>query len=211
MKLSQIRKDYSSKSLDIKDINTNPIEQFRSWMAEAIDSEVPEVNAMCLSTLGLDGYPNGRIVLLKEVDQGFVFFTNYASEKGREIASSPRASLTFFWPQLERQVRISGDLSKVSGAESDAYFHSRPKGSQIGAWASPQSTIIANREELTSRQQAFEEKFATEPLTRPTHWGGYRLTPIRMEFWQGRPSRLHDRISYQMNPDHSWKIDRLAP
>ncbi len=211
MNLSEIRKDYSSKSLDISNINTDPIEQFRTWIGEAIDSEVPEVNAMCLSTMGLDGYPNGRIVLLKEVDQGFVFFTNYASEKGREIASSPKASLTFFWPELERQVRIVGDLAKVSTAESDAYFKSRPVASQIGAWASPQSTIISSREELTSRQKAFEEKFATEALTRPTHWGGYRLIPFRMEFWQGRPSRLHDRLCYQKHSDQSWEISRLAP
>jgi pyridoxamine 5'-phosphate oxidase len=210
-KLSEIRKDYSSKSLDINDINSDPIQQFRIWIDEAIDSEVPEVNAMCLSTMGLDGYPNGRIVLLKEVDEGFVFFTNYASEKGREIAAIPRGSLTFFWPELERQVRITGDLTKVSSAESDAYFLSRPTASQIGAWASPQSTILGSREELSSRQKAFEEKFKVEELTRPSHWGGYRLLPFRLEFWQGRPSRLHDRISYQKNPDESWTINRLAP
>ncbi|WP_026967198.1 pyridoxamine 5'-phosphate oxidase [Algoriphagus terrigena] len=211
MKLSEIRKDYTSKSLDISDVKKDPLLQFRTWLDEAIDSEVPEVNAMCLSTLGLDGFPNGRIVLLKELDLGFVFFTNYQSEKGQEIASNPKASLTFFWPELERQVRIMGTLEKVSGEESDTYYHSRPMGSQIGAWASPQSKPIADREELVSRQQEFEQRFSSEPISRPAHWGGYRLMPMKIEFWQGRPSRLHDRICYQKDSEEGWKITRLAP
>ncbi len=211
MKLSEIRKDYTSKSLDINDVSHDPLRQFRIWIDEAIDSEVPEVNAMCLSTLGLDGFPNGRIVLLKEVDHGFVFFTNYQSEKGQEIAANPRASLTFFWPELERQVRVMGGLEKVSDQESDAYFHSRPVGSQIGAWASPQSKPIADREELASRQGEFERRFSSEPIARPPHWGGYRLTAFRIEFWQGRPSRLHDRICYQKDAKGNWEITRLAP
>lgn len=210
-KLSEIRKEYTIKSLDINDVSFDPLHQFRIWLDEAVDSEVPEVNAMCLSTLGLNGYPNGRIVLLKELDHGFVFFTNYESEKGQEIAANPKASLTFFWPELERQVRIMGELDKVSGQESDHYFHSRPMGSQIGAWASPQSKEIANREELTARLEEMEKRFSTEPITRPQNWGGYRLIPFRIEFWQGRPSRLHDRICYQKKANGDWLISRLAP
>lgn len=210
MKLSEIRKEYTTKSLDVNDVSTDPIRQFKSWLEEAIDSEVPEVNAMCLSTLGLDGFPNSRIVLLKEVDQGFVFFTNYESEKGREIAATPKASITFFWPELERQVRIKGTLEKVDAEVSDRYFHSRPRASQIGAWASPQSQSIPDRQVLTDRQSQFEQKFSTEELTRPSHWGGYRLNPFRIEFWQGRPSRLHDRICYTQAED-GWQITRLAP
>ena len=211
MKLSEIRKDYSLKSLDIKDVTHEPFHQFRIWFDEAIDAEVPEVNAMGLSTLGLNGYPNGRIVLLKEVDHGFVFFTNYESEKGLEIAANPKASLTFFWPELERQVRVMGDLEKVSAQESDHYFFSRPYGSQIGAWTSPQSREIESREELESNQKRIEERFSKEPIIRPAHWGGYRLVPFRVEFWQGRPSRLHDRIAYQKQAAGHWKIARLAP
>lgn len=211
MKLSEIRKDYTIKSLDINDVSFDPFHQFRVWLDEAIDSEVPEVNAMCLSTIGLNGFPNARIVLLKEMDHGFVFFTNYESEKGQEIAANPKASLTFFWPELERQVRIMGELEKVSEEESDKYFHSRPMGSQIGAWTSPQSQEIENREELTNRLAAMEKRFSSEPISRPSHWGGYRLLPFRIEFWQGRPSRLHDRICYQKREGGEWSIVRLAP
>lgn len=211
MKLSEIRKEYTIKSLDFNDVSFDPLQQFRVWLDEAIDSEVPEVNAMCLSTLGLNGFPNARIVLLKEMDHGFVFFTNYESEKGQEIAANPKASLTFFWPELERQVRIMGQIEKVSAQESDSYFDSRPKGSQLGAWTSPQSQIIENREELNSRLESMEKRFSAEPISRPPHWGGYRLLPIRIEFWQGRPSRLHDRISYQKQTNGNWEISRLAP
>lgn len=211
MKLSEIRKEYTIKSLDFNDVSFDPLQQFRVWLDEAIDSEVPEVNAMCLSTLGLNGFPNARIVLLKEMDHGFVFFTNYESEKGQEITANPKASLTFFWPELERQVRIMGQIEKVSAQESDAYFDSRPKGSQLGAWTSPQSQIIENREELNLRLELMEKRFSIEPISRPPHWGGYRLLPIRVEFWQGRPSRLHDRISYQKQTNGIWDISRLAP
>ncbi len=211
MKLSEIRKDYTIKSLDFNDVSFDPFNQFRVWLDEAIDSEVPEVNAMCLSTLGLNGFPNARIVLLKEMDHGFVFFTNYKSEKGQEIEANPKASITFFWPELERQVRIMGLIEKVSEKESDEYFLSRPKGSQIGAWTSPQSATIADRNELNSRLEEMEKRFSSEPLTRPDFWGGYRLVPIKIEFWQGRPSRLHDRICYDKQSDGSWKISRLAP
>jgi pyridoxamine 5'-phosphate oxidase len=211
MKLSEIRKEYTIKSLDFNDVSFDPFNQFRVWLDEAIDSEVPEVNAMCLSTLGMNGFPNARIVLLKEMDHWFVFFTNYESEKGREIAANPKASLTFFWPELERQVRIMGLIEKVSNKESDEYFLSRPKGSQIGAWTSPQSATLADRSELNRRLEEMEKRFSSEQLTRPDFWGGYRLLPFKIEFWQGRPSRLHDRICYEKQSDGSWKIFRLAP
>ncbi|MDP2042496.1 MAG: pyridoxamine 5'-phosphate oxidase [Algoriphagus sp.] len=211
MKLSEIRNEYTIKSLDFNDVSFDPFNQFRVWLDEAIDAEVPEVNAMCLSTLGLNGFPNARIVLLKEMDHGFVFFTNYKSEKGQEIEANPKASMTFFWPELERQVRILGLIEKVSEKESDEYFLSRPRGSQIGAWTSPQSATIADRNELNSRLEEMEKRFSSEPLTRPDFWGGYRLLPFKIEFWQGRPSRLHDRICYEKHSDGSWKISRLAP
>ncbi|WP_026951704.1 pyridoxamine 5'-phosphate oxidase [Algoriphagus mannitolivorans] len=211
MKLSEIRKDYTLKTLDIKDVKSNPIQQFKVWFEEAVDSEVLEVNAMCLSTIGKDGFPAGRIVLLKGVDHGFVFFTNYSSDKGQEIEENPKVSLTFFWAELERQVRVTGTLEKISSEESDEYYFSRPLGSQIGAWSSPQSQKIPNREFLEKTIQELEVKFSKEPITRPTNWGGYRLDPIRFEFWQGRPSRLHDRIAYEKKPDGSWEIFRLAP
>lgn len=211
MNLSEIRKEYTLKSLDIKDVSLDPLRQFSHWFQEAVDAEALEVNAMCLSTLGINGYPNGRIVLLKEVDHGFVFFTNYESEKGQELAALPKASLTFFWAELERQVRVSGDLEKISSAESDAYFFSRPLGSQIGAWTSPQSKAIPDREFLEKRLQEMEQRFSEEKLSRPPHWGGYRLNPIQIEFWQGRPSRLHDRIRYEKSESENWIISRLAP
>lgn len=211
VKLSDIRKDYSLKSLEIKEVSIDPIRQFRVWLDEAIDAEALEVNAMCLSTIGIDGFPNGRIVLLKELDHGFVFFTNYESTKGKEIDANPRASITFFWPEIERQVRVTGNLSKISDKESDDYFFSRPYGSQIGAWASPQSREITDREEIEIKQRQVVERFEEHPMERPSHWGGYRLIPKRMEFWQGRPNRLHDRICYEQKKDGSWKISRLAP
>ncbi|MFC5190816.1 pyridoxamine 5'-phosphate oxidase [Algoriphagus aquatilis] len=211
MRLADIRKDYTLKSLEIKDVSLDPLRQFKLWMDEAIDSEALEVNAMCLSTLGLDGFPNGRIVLLKELDHGFVFFTNYESEKGNELNSNPKASLTFFWAEIERQVRVIGEVAKISEEESDEYFFSRPFGSQIGAWASPQSREISGREVIEANQRVIEEKFTPTTMVRPPHWGGYRLVPHRMEFWQGRPSRLHDRICYTKEAKGDWKISRLAP
>lgn len=211
MKLSEIRKDYTLKTLDIKDVNPEPIRQFQVWFDEAVDSEVLEVNAMCLSTIGMDGFPTGRIVLLKGVDHGFLFFTNYSSDKGKEIAANPKVALTFFWAELERQVRVTGTLEKVSEEESDTYYFSRPVGSQIGAWASPQSQKISSREVLEKNIEELKAKFAYTPITRPPHWGGYRLNPTRIEFWQGRASRLHDRICYELNSEGQWDISRLAP
>lgn len=211
MRLADIRKDYTLKSLEIKDVSIDPLRQFKLWLDEAIDAEALEVNAMCLSTLGLDGFPNGRIVLLKELDHGFVFFTNYESEKGNELNTNPKASLTFFWAEIERQVRVIGTVTKINEEESDAYFFSRPYGSQIGAWASPQSREISGREIIEDNQRNLERKFTESPMVRPPHWGGYRLTPHRIEFWQGRPSRLHDRICYTKESTGEWKIIRLAP
>jgi pyridoxamine 5'-phosphate oxidase len=210
MEISSIRKEYTLKSLDSKELNFDPIAQFKIWLQEALASEVLELNAMTLSTIGLDGSPNGRIVLLKEVDHGFVFFTNYQSEKGKELEISGKASLTFFWAELERQVRIKGVVSKIAESESDEYFFSRPIGSQIGAWTSPQSQKIESREILDQRQQEVEMRFQKEPMIRPAHWGGYRLIPSSVEFWQGRSSRLHDRICYKIGND-GWSMDRLAP
>ncbi|PZX46044.1 pyridoxamine 5'-phosphate oxidase [Algoriphagus chordae] len=210
MDISAIRKDYSIKTLDISHVNDNPITQFHSWFEEAVKAEVLEVNAMTISTLGLDGIPNGRIMLLKGVDTGFVFFTNYQSEKGQELEKTKAASLTFFWPELERQVRVRGKVEKVSSEESDSYFFSRPIGSQIGAWVSPQSQVISSREDINTRKLEIEKQFADKALTRPPHWGGYRLMASSIEFWQGRPSRLHDRIKYELK-DEKWIINRLAP
>ena len=175
MNISAIRKDYSIKSLDISDVKSDPIQQFESWFEESLNAEVLEVNAMTVSTLGLDGSPNARILLLKGVDTGFVFFTNYQSEKGKELEIHAYASLTFFWPELERQVRVRGKVEKVSSEESDNYFFSRPIGSQIGAWVSPQSQMITSREEINSRQQNVEKEFEGKAMSRPAHWGGYRL------------------------------------
>ncbi|MBY5950223.1 pyridoxamine 5'-phosphate oxidase [Algoriphagus marincola] len=211
MDISSIRKDYTLKSLDISDVNDSPFEQFHQWLREAISAEVLEVNAMTLSTLHADGYPNGRVVLLKELDYGFVFFSNYQSEKGQELENHPKASLTFFWPELERQVRVMGTVEKISESQSDEYFLSRPRGSQIGAWASPQSHKINSREVLEERLKEMQLRFEEEKLIRPPHWGGYRVLPHKIEFWQGRPSRLHDRILYEKNEAGAWTISRLAP
>ena len=210
MNISAIRKDYFIKSLDITDVNSNPISQFVSWFEESVIAEVLEVNAMTVSTIGLDNTPNARILLLKGVDEGFVFFTNYQSEKGRELEKHNSASLTFFWPELERQVRVRGKVEKVTAEESDSYFFSRPLGSQIGAWVSPQSQKIDSRVDISTRQVDVEKQFEGKEMTRPPHWGGYRLMPSSVEFWQGRPSRLHDRIKYELE-EGKWVIARLAP
>lgn len=210
--IADIRKDYRLQSLLEKDVDPNAMKQFDTWWQEAIHSAIDEVNAMTLATASADGVPSARIVLLKGYDEkGFVFFTNYESFKAKDLAENPRACLVFFWKELERQVRITGLVEKVSAEESDLYFNSRPQGSRIGAWVSPQSQVIKNREWLDERTKELTEKYTTEPLTRPPHWGGYRVKPICIEFWQGRASRLHDRIQYTLGEDGKWDIERLAP
>ena len=210
--IADIRRDYSLKTLLETEVANDPFLQFGDWWQQAIESEIDEVNAMTLATASLEGVPSARIVLLKAYNEnGFVFFSNYESAKGQELAENPRASLLFFWKELERQVRITGMVEKLSAAENDEYFLSRPTGSQIGAWASPQSHVIENRSWLENRVNELNEKFKTEPLSRPPHWGGYRVKPVIIEFWQGRSSRLHDRLQYTLQDDGSWKIERLAP
>jgi len=198
--------------LSEKDVLPNPFRQFDKWWQEAIHCNLEEVNAMTLATATADGMPDARIVLLKGFDEkGFTFFTNYNSAKGVELLENPRASLVFFWKELERQIRISGLISLTSEKVSDDYFNSRPEGSRIGAWASPQSEAIESREWLEQNEKKFQEEWAGRKITRPPHWGGYLVKPVRMEFWQGRPSRLHDRLLYTLQPNGSWKIERLAP
>lgn len=209
--LAELRNEYARGSLDEHDVEPDPIRQFQLWFQQALDAQVPEPNAMTLATVDEQGQPSARIVLVKGADaRGFVFFTNYESRKGHDLAINPRASLLFYWIELERQVRIEGTIEKTSAQESDAYFASRPLGSRIGAWASDQSREIAGRAVLEEREQAFAERFGDNP-PRPPQWGGYRVVPARMEFWQGRPSRLHDRIVYTRNADASWQISRLSP
>jgi len=210
--IADIRKDYKLQRFLETDAKADAIEQFTAWWQDAINSEIDEVNALTLCTATADGKPSGRIVLLKGYDSnGFVFFTNYNSKKGKTLQDNPQASLVFFWKELERQVRIDGIIQKVSAAESDAYFFSRPVSSQVGAWASPQSKVIENREVIEKNVENYEKEFAVNPISRPAHWGGYRLVPDCIEFWQGRPSRLHDRLQYTLQDNKLWKIERLAP
>jgi pyridoxamine 5'-phosphate oxidase len=210
MSIADIRKDYQLKSLSELEVNNNPFSQFSSWWDEAVQSEIEEVNAMTLSTITNEGRPSSRIVLLKGFDaKGFVFFSNYNSSKAQQISSNSHVSLLFFWKELERQIRIDGVCSKVSAEESDAYFHSRPIGSRLGAWASPQSEKIKDREVLVQRLASVTQEFGLD-VPRPPHWGGYQVVPTRIEFWQGRSNRLHDRILYE-EQELSWQISRLAP
>jgi pyridoxamine 5'-phosphate oxidase len=209
-KLANIRLDYRLKGLHESELDANPLNQFKLWFDEVIQSELSEPNAMLLSTAS-NGRPSGRIVLLKGVDDaGFTFFTNYASKKGEEIEVNPQVALTFFWKELERQVRIEGRIEKTSEKESDDYFAIRPRGSQIGAWVSHQSEIIENREALEEKLKTFEQEFEGVPVPRPPYWGGYHVIPDYMEFWQGRPSRLHDRLAYVLK-DGIWVVERLSP
>lgn len=210
--IASIRKEYKLKSLDEAAAAGNAIKQFDRWWQDAINSEIDEVNAFTLATAAADGKPSARIVLLKGYDEkGFVFFTNYQSHKGQELATNPQGCMVFFWKELERQIRIEGSIEKISAEESDEYYFSRPLSSQVGAWASPQSSVIKNREVIEDNVKKYEAQFAGSSISRPPHWGGYRLQPQAIEFWQGRPSRLHDRLLFTLLEKNEWKIERLAP
>ena len=209
--IANIRHDYHLKGLVENDLDADPLKQFRLWFNEVIGAGISEANAMMLSTFS-NGRPSGRVVLLKDLDErGFSFFTNYASKKSREMEANPQVALTFFWKELERQVRIEGRVVRTSDAESDAYFAVRPRGSQIGAWVSDQSEVIPDRAFLEEKTESFKTRFEDSEVPRPPHWGGYRVIPDYVEFWQGRPSRLHDRLAYTKQVDGSWKIERLSP
>ncbi|WP_374336505.1 pyridoxamine 5'-phosphate oxidase [Leeia sp.] len=209
--LADIRQDYAKQELSPDDCLADPVAQFQRWLDEALQAKVPEPTAMHLATVGSDGRPSGRIVLLKGVeDGGLQFFTNYQSRKGQQIDATPFVSLTFFWPELERQVRIEGRIEKLPGEASDQYFASRPYASRIGAWASEQSREISGKSVLVTRAAEFGLKYVLH-VPRPPHWGGYQVIPDRLEFWQGRPSRLHDRVQYLRQQAGGWQVSRLAP
>lgn len=209
--LSALRTDYKRAALDVRDVDRDPHVQFARWFADAVAAGVPEPNAMTLATAAADGRPSARIVLLKEADErGFAFYTNQQSRKGTELAARPQAALLFFWPELERQVRIEGDVEVLPEADADTYWSTRPRLSRLGAWASPQSTALPDRAALESRFAEAEVRFPGADVARPAHWGGYRVVAARLEFWQGRPSRLHDRIAYTREAG-AWRIGRLAP
>lgn len=210
--IAQLRQEYSAQVLLEATAAPDPFMQFQIWWQQVIDSEITEPNAMTLATASADGVPSARIVLLKGFDKdGFVFYTNYNSFKGQQLAENPKACLVFFWKELERQVRITGLVAPVPTEESDAYFNARPEGSRIGAWASPQSQVIENRDWLDAQYSQKAKELSGTSIRRPPHWGGYAVKPVLVEFWQGRPSRLHDRLQYTLQDDGGWKIERLAP
>lgn len=211
-KLSGLRHEYDAHGLRRADLHSDPLEQFRAWLAAAIAADIRDVNAMSLATATAEGKPSVRIVLLKGLDErGFSFFTNYDSPKGRDLDANPYAALVFYWLKLERQVRISGPVERTSREDSAAYFHSRPAGARLGAWVSKQSEVIDSRQILDARLEAMKERFEDGEISLPPHWGGYRVRPEQIEFWQGRPNRLHDRFRYLRQADGTWQIDRLAP
>ena len=211
--LSNYRKSYEKSKLLEATIPVNPMELFQKWFYEIEESNTnEEPNAMTIATVGNDGFPKNRVVLLKKFTwEGFIFYTNYNSEKGKAIAKNPKVCLSFFWHTLERQIIIKGKAEKIAENMSDGYFESRPDGSKLGAWASNQSNVVASREELDNRLKTFEEKYKGKEIPRPKHWGGYIVKPISIEFWQGRPNRMHDRIRYTLQENFDWKIERLAP
>ncbi len=210
--IADIRKEYILHSLHEEDVADNAMEQFERWWKDALKSEIIEANAMTLATASSDGLPAARIVLLKGFrEEGFLFYTNYESFKGRQLLENPRACLVFFWKEIERQVRITGLVEKLGHEENDTYFNSRPAGSRIGAWASPQSEVIESSDWLLNRANQFDKEFAETNIPRPPHWGGYLVRPVTIEFWQGRPNRLHDRLLYSLQENGNWMIERLAP
>ncbi|MDP4283280.1 MAG: pyridoxamine 5'-phosphate oxidase [Bacteroidota bacterium] len=210
--IAGIRKEYQLQSLLENDVDDDPLIQFKTWWKHALESKIDEPNAMTLATTSTSGKPSARIVLLKEINQnGFVFFTNYKSRKGNEITENPFVALLFFWKELERQVRIEGEIKKIPTEESDQYFFQRPRESQIGAWSSPQSRVIENREFLNENVLKYTSQFGIHNIPRPDFWGGYIVEPDSIEFWQGRPGRLHDRLHYVLTEHNIWNIERLAP
>lgn len=209
--IADLRLNYTRQSLLEANIHPDPIQQFQTWFNQAVEANLLEPNAMTLATASPNGTPSARIVLLKGVDQrGFVFYTNYNSQKGQELAANPQAALVFLWGELERQVRVAGAVEKIADQETEAYFNSRPHSSQLGAWASDQSCVIPNREGLEQRLTDLTEQYQDQAVPRPLHWGGFRVIPQAIEFWQGRPSRLHDRLRYRLEADH-WIVERLSP
>jgi len=210
--LTGLRNEYAAHGLRRADLHSDPLQQFGAWFAAALAADIRDVNAMSLATATPDGKPSVRIVLLKGFDErGFAFFTNYDSEKGQQLEANPLAALVFYWVQLERQVRISGTVEKTSREDSAAYFHSRPVGSRLGAWASKQSEVVDARQVLEARLTEMTERYENGDVPLPPHWGGYRIKPDKFEFWQGRPNRMHDRFRYLRRADGTWQIDRLAP
>lgn len=210
--IAQLRREYSHKSLSESEILQDPIQQFEQWWKQVLATEVIEPNAMTLATASSDGFPSARVVLLKGFDKtGFSFYTNYNSYKAKQLEENPKACLVFFWKELERQVRVIGLVEKLDTRDNDEYFNSRPEGSRIGAWTSPQSEVIKSRDWLDDRYQQLVKEMGGKEIKRPSHWGGYIVKPVIIEFWQGRPSRLHDRIQYTLQENGNWKVERLAP
>jgi pyridoxamine 5'-phosphate oxidase len=211
-KVADLRQNYTRQMLLEQEVNPNPFLQFQDWFTQACEAQVIEPNAMTLATVASEGKPSARIVLLKDFDpRGFVLYTNFQSRKGQELTQHPAAALVFWWGELERQVRIEGNITPVSDAEAEDYFQSRPRGSQLGAWVSNQSQVIPNRDVLETRLLQLEQEYGDRPIPRPSHWGGYRLVPSYFEFWQGRPNRLHDRLCYRQTSSNTWIIERLSP
>jgi pyridoxamine 5'-phosphate oxidase len=212
LSLADLRVTYAREALSENDVNPDPIVQFQHWFDQAVAAQIIEPNAMTLATVSPDGKPSARVVLLKEIEgRDFLFYTNYESRKGRELSANPNAALVFYWPELERQVRIEGEVGKVQRSQSEAYFATRPRASQLGAWVSSQSRVLSGRDELERKLAELESRYEGTPVPAPGFWGGFRVKPLRIEFWQGRGSRLHDRLLYSVKAGGSWSIERLSP